>query len=234
MNIGDEESQPGNRHTTEQIDDLDLAKLATSSRCCLVLARADALDRKWSERVHSMDNFAVELVLFPFAHFFNRFYNILGFITTFLAGSYRYDYMLTTNGYQPLGAVESSTQFRMGLCFLVYYILTSGVMIGFVWVMKLVTKRIRPQRNPKTSRLNNLRASENGTYSMPSGDSAQAALFCFLYATLLGLPEVYIILPFVCLGRVYYQCHWLGDTVVGVFVGTLWSLVFLLMFRSFT
>ena len=60
---------------------------------------------------------------------------------------------------------------------------------------------------------------------MPSGDSAAAALFCFMYATMVNLPEVYVSLPLVMLGRVYYQCHWFGDTIVGVIVGTLWGFI---------
>lgn len=32
-------------------------------------------------------------------------------------------------------------------------------------------------------------------------------------------------MPLVMLGRVYYQCHWIGDTIVGFFVGTFWGLI---------
>lgn len=60
---------------------------------------------------------------------------------------------------------------------------------------------------------------------MPSGDSAAAALFCFLYCTMLNLPTVYIILPLVMLGRVYYHCHWFGDTIIGVLIGTFWGIL---------
>jgi hypothetical protein len=73
------------------------------------LARADALDKSLSERLSSMDNLAVEIVLFPFAHLFNRFYNLLGFLITWLAGSYRYDHILAATGYKQLGAVDEST-----------------------------------------------------------------------------------------------------------------------------
>jgi membrane-associated phospholipid phosphatase len=73
--------------------------------------------------------------------------------------------------------------------------------------------------------LGNLRKAEVGTYSMPSGDAAAAALFCFLYATMVNLPLVYLLLPLVMLGRVYYHCHWFGDTFFGAVVGTLWGLV---------
>ena len=65
---------------------------------------------------------------------------------------------------------------------------------------------------------------------MPSGDAGAAAVFCLLYAVLLHLPGVYVILPLVCMGRVYYQCHWFGDTFVGVFVGTFWAISTLFVF----
>lgn len=35
------------------------------------------------------------------------------------------------------------------------------------------------------------------------------------------------------LGRVYYQCHWLGDTVVGFIVGTFWGMIGVSYFSSF-
>lgn len=60
---------------------------------------------------------------------------------------------------------------------------------------------------------------------MPSGDSSAAAVFCLLVAVELQMPLVYILMPFVMLGRVYYQCHWIGDTLVGLVVGTFWGLV---------
>jgi len=60
---------------------------------------------------------------------------------------------------------------------------------------------------------------------MPSGDAAAAALFCFLFCSMLNMPAVYLLLPLVMLGRVYYHCHWLGDTFIGVAVGTLWGAI---------
>ena len=60
---------------------------------------------------------------------------------------------------------------------------------------------------------------------MPSGDCAAAALYCYLHCTMVYLPAMYLMLPLVVLGRVYYQCHWYGDTIVGMLVGTFWGVI---------
>jgi len=60
---------------------------------------------------------------------------------------------------------------------------------------------------------------------MPSGDTSAGAVFCTLVAIEMGMPYIYILMPLVMLGRVYYQCHWLGDTIVGFFVGTFWGVI---------
>ena len=78
--------------------------------------------------------------------------------------------------------------------------------------------------------MNNLRKAEEGTYSMPSGDSSAAALFCFEYCFMMGLPAVYLLLPLVMCGRVYYHCHWFGDTIIGALVGTAWGLIMVSQF----
>merc|ERR1711879_48083 len=63
------------------------------------------------------------------------------------------------------------------------------------------------------------------TYSMPSGDAAQAATF--VWFLLLFVPEVPIpvsvLIIFwigVCFARVFYLCHYIEDTCVGGLVGT--------------
>jgi len=48
-----------------------------------------------------------------------------------------------------------------------------------------------------------LRQTEEGTFSMPSGDSSAAALFCLMFFAVLDLKLVYFILPLVMCGRVY-------------------------------
>ena len=77
-------------------------------------------------------------------------------------------------------------------------------MVTSTQIMKYTIRRERPLKNPDAPRLSNLRDSENGTYSMPSADTSAAAVFCFLLANLMNIPAVYVILPLVAMGRVYY------------------------------
>lgn len=82
----------------------------------------------------------------------------------------------------------------------------------------------------ETYRVGNLRKAEGKTFSMPSGDATASSLYCFVLATVAGLPAIYVVLPFVMAGRIYYQCHYLGDVLAGAFIGTMWGLVSLLSF----
>ena len=103
------------------------------------------MDRRLSERVQSINHLAVEIVMFPFGHFFNRFYNLIGFLLTLVVGTLRYDKMLLARGYQTLGDdIPLSAKLRMGLAFMVFYILTLFFMISSVQLMKITIKRTRP------------------------------------------------------------------------------------------
>ena len=91
--------------------------------------------------------------------------------------------------------------------------------------MKKTIRRERPITRDDTTRISDLRGKETGTFSMPSGDTSAAAVWCTLVATQFSWPLIYLLMPLVMLGRVYYQCHWIGDTLVGLFVGTFWGFV---------
>ena len=82
-------------------------------------------------------------------------------------------------------------------------------------------------------RLSDLRGKEEGSFALPSGDSAACALMCFLYAHCLHIYVIYLILPLVCMGRIYYHCHWIGDTVLGSAVGTIWGIIGVCNFSLF-
>eukprot|EP00351_Strombidinopsis_sp_SopsisLIS2011_P001893 CAMPEP_0116888760 /NCGR_PEP_ID=MMETSP0463-20121206/23950_1 /TAXON_ID=181622 /ORGANISM="Strombidinopsis sp, Strain SopsisLIS2011" /LENGTH=92 /DNA_ID=CAMNT_0004554183 /DNA_START=674 /DNA_END=952 /DNA_ORIENTATION=- len=74
---------------------------------------------------------------------------------------------------------------------------------------------------------------EKGTFAMPSGDSGAGAVFCMVMTLVPGVTYCMLILPFVMLGRVYYHCHWLGDTICGATIGLLWSLILFKQFELF-
>lgn len=55
---------------------------------------------------------------------------------------------------------------------------------------------------------------------MPSGDAFQSAVFIVFLSTLEINPLTLMIFHLgVCLGRVYYMCHWIADTVVATVIG---------------
>ena len=95
--------------------------------------------------------------------------------------------------------------------------------------MKKTIARVRPQYAtvayesapivPK--RMVELSKREIGTLSMPSGDAAQGALWCTMTLLFFESNLSMLMLPFVALSRVYFRCHWIGDTVVGSMIGIL-------------
>jgi membrane-associated phospholipid phosphatase len=53
---------------------------------------------------------------------------------------------------------------------------------------------------------------------MPSGDSGQAG--CYLTLLTLASGWRFITMaPLIMMARVYYGCHWIGDTIVGACIG---------------
>lgn len=55
---------------------------------------------------------------------------------------------------------------------------------------------------------------------MPSGDAIQSALFVvFLHYWEVPIYFLVIFHVGVCLGRVYYMCHWIADTLVASILG---------------
>src|SRR5688572_291795 len=99
--------------------------------------------------------------------------------------------------------------------------------------MKKITNRIRPTPPEKSRRYFNLRALENNC-SMPSGDTAQAALFAFflkyefpdLYLQLGGNSFAWKWISLVAFARVFHHCHFFGDTIIGALLGYLVATAF--------
>lgn len=187
----------------------------------------DNLDRNLSQRLQSNNNKLVEAILFCIpAHLFNRVIVLIPVLITLILGAKNYDHMLTVNGFKAVGEnISDGQRISYGLCFASLYMLCLLLMVCCTQLMKYTIKRERPKRRSDTTRISDLRVKENGTYSMPSGDSAAAAVFCVLVTHEMGMPFIYILMPLVMMGRVYYQCHWFGDTVIGFIIGTFWGVM---------
>ena len=113
----------------------------------------------------------------------------------------------------------------MGFFFLLYSTIACLMMIVLITVpLKMCFRRERPTRVKSVYRYCNMRDRERGSRSMPSGDANAAAFLTAMYGWLYGNPVPAIIcIPMVSLGRVYVHCHWIGDTIIGSFLGLLIS-----------
>ena len=57
---------------------------------------------------------------------------------------------------------------------------------------------------------------------MPSGDAFQSAVYVVFLSTFNINPLALIAFHVaVCIGRVYYMCHWVADTMVSSLIGVL-------------
>ena len=63
----------------------------------------------------------IELPLFVFAHMFNRLWVIVPMLLTWVIGYYRYDVMLYSQGFVPIGSnIEEIVKLRMGYCLMFF------------------------------------------------------------------------------------------------------------------
>merc|ERR1719499_303144 len=87
-------------------------------------------------------------------------------------------------------------------------------------IIKHLTKRARPSCQRYEPRFMDFK--KTGTkYSMPSGDTAQAAVTAACYYLKFGSGGIMttLLVPFVAFGRVYMRAHFFGDTIVGTILG---------------
>lgn len=122
---------------------------------------------------------------------------------------------------------DNKFKVKLGLFVVVYAIscLLIVIVLGSV-PLKILFGRERPTRIKNTKRVCNMREREGGTKSMPSGDATAAAFCCGCYAFLFDFPWLLLFcMPMSCLGRVYVQCHWLGDVALGAILGTMFVIL---------
>lgn len=111
----------------------------------------------------------------------------------------------------------------------------SGSMIGNTITTYLIKELV------KSPRPLNMIISESG-YSFPSGHSSSTTIFTILSSYMLlkrGVVKnkyfLYLLSTFltfiVCLDRVYLNVHWLSDVLGGVFLGSSWGFLAIIIFE---
>eukprot|EP00347_Sterkiella_histriomuscorum_P015488 403356839 len=187
----------------------------------VIIRTLDKYDRYLSAKVHtwSLPSY-LEYFILPFGLIFNRmFCFVSGFFTALFA---YYKPEITKQNSDLDGRLYSS------LIFFLYNVIIVFILLFLTQTMKKAIRRERPARCT-VQRNFNLRGMEKGTLAMPSGDSAQCTLWCVLMYLTYGGNDFFLmacILPaLVSFARIFYQCHYVGDVIMGCMVGLLMAVI---------
>ena len=167
-----------------------------------MLKALDEIDKSISKKVHHFDLGTIgSYIIFAFAWMYNKPPQMLIWLT--------YTYFMT---FDKLVVMK----------LLIFQIV--GVTITLF--LKKTIARERPftakeGEDPfSDGKSSHLRKKESNK-SMPSGDSCQAAIFAAFARINLGQNFWPIVMLLAMYGRVYYRCHFVGDTIVGATIGYL-------------
>ena len=184
----------------EQLDILD------SKNSCLktCINNLDKIDKNISKPLQTYTpNIIIEFIFFIFAKIFNT-----NTIIIYLFIILIYSYAKNKN-------------------FCLFFKPFFHVIVGaiFTALLKVIIGRNRPTLTVKRY-FNNVRNKETSK-SMPSGDTLQAANFAIMAILYLNCNLKYCVLlliPGVMCGRIYFNCHYWFDCIIGLILGILLSL----------
>ena len=163
-----------------------------------IINKLNEMDIYYSSLLHNMESKGVDVFLIFWAHIFNRAWTLIP-VMMMIPISYYQSENLYYNQEMP-GQKKWSRSFT----FFFYFVLAGVFTVLMNSGLKKIIKRERPTRND-VCRITSLRNKENGTFSMPSGDTVFAALWTgFVY--LFFFPQItslLLIIPLVALGRVF-------------------------------
>ena len=185
------------------IEEIELSEINTEPRNFVKRIKSlfnylDKLDKKISRPLqYYTPNFAVEIIFFIFAKLFNT-----EPVITYLIFILIY-----------------SIKFNSINIFLVTFL---NVSLGgcSTALLKKIFRRSRPTLSVKRY-FKSVRIKEK-TNSMPSGDSLQAGIFTTMIILYLNWNYkffVYLLIPASMSGRVYYNCHYWFDCIIGAILG---------------
>lgn len=140
----------------------------------------DDVDRHYSLKIMQHSSLTADVLVGVWAHFFNRKQILISLTLAWIIGAFTYNTWLPNLGFKPLERETSGfDKFRLGCCAFFTYGFGLIMLLIFAQTFKYTIKRPRPTIIPELKRPGlNLRGGEDGTYSMPSGDSAAGACFC--------------------------------------------------------
>ena len=157
-----------------------------------IISKIISFDKKYSEIIHKSEvNIILELLLFIAARLYNPECVTIYFIIMF---------------------------YYTNLIFILKPLTHVIICLLITLIMKHIIKRIRPNLYNNIKRRYNLRDRETNC-SMPSGDSMQAANFAIIFYCYYGkIFGFFLIIP-VMISRIFFCCHYIMDTIVGVIIG---------------
>lgn len=173
----------------------------TSDNNKILLEKLDNLDKSLSQIIHDLNlGRNMDMLIYIFARLFNPDFIVSYFLVIL---SYK---IYINNDY----------------LFVIKPIISTVVCLGVTLSLKKYFGRKRPNYSKISKRIYDLRKLERNC-SMPSGDSLQAANFSIILFFYFDSTLGFYIIPFVMFARIYFYCHFLFDTVVGVTLGIFWS-----------
>lgn len=164
----------------------------------------DSLDKKISFPLQTYTpRFPIECIFYCFARLFNPDLVIIYFASVLIFSIIR-----DKNGYLVLYPI-------------------AHVLTGLI--ITVILKKIigRPRPTLKTYRYFRKVREKEFTYSMPSGDSLQAAIFSTMIILYINSFFSYfsiLLIPAAMIGRVFYNCHYWFDTIIGAILGVITSI----------
>ena len=163
-----------------------------------ILSTIDLYDKKISNYIYDIElNSFMENIIYIFGRLFNSDILIIFYISIFFYQSF----------------------FHKNYYYIIKPFLHVFIIFILTCVLKYSFKRQRPEIKKNVKRKYNLRKKEKN-YSMPSGDSMQAANFAIIALFYFRVNFIgFFILPFVMFARIFYFCHFFFDTLIGAFIG---------------
>ena len=173
----------------------------------------ESYDKALSAKVHNLTIGAMEYIAVFFGFIFNQYLIWLVPFFTYFKTIENSEF-----GNNLLGGSHFAEGYgKLGTIAVMYYLFSVVLTVVITQSNKIIFGRVRPALINPNQRFN-LRKFE-GNCSMPSGDTAQAANWGLFMAINTQNPIYLLAILPVAFARVYFQLHWIGDTVIGTAIG---------------